>query len=264
MFKLTYKTMRKLNRIFVFISIVAVLFSSCSNEKEIKGKNFVKIIESTENGVSENSVFTYNQNQLLSADNSKERIDYTYTDGLITKIVKYNKQTQLSVTLQYTYLDDKLVKITSSDHYVIYYTHENSETVLYEKFKIDTQNQEQMVHHGTLFFKNKNLIKVERTFDNVDEGVLSTSKTTYEYDTYNNPYYAILGYNQLLDNAALVSKNNVVLTVVETKVVNGEETIASANLYPTTYKYDADNYPTEQVSESSVGNPNYSKIQYLY
>ncbi|GGA81602.1 hypothetical protein GCM10008015_22970 [Flavobacterium palustre] len=256
--------MRKLNRIFFFITIVAVLFSSCSNEKEVKGKNFVKIIESTENGISENSVFTYNQNQLLSSDNSKERIDYTYTDGLITKIVKYNKQNQLSVTLQYTYQEDKLIKVISSDDYVIYYTHQNSETILYEKYKINTQNQEQKVQHGTLFFKNKNLIKIERTFDNVDEGVLSTSKTTYEYDTYNNPYYAILGYSQLLDNASLISKNNVVLTVVETKVVNGGEVITSANLYPTTFKYDADNYPTEQVSESSVSNPNYLKIQYLY
>lgn len=256
--------MKKLIRIFFFISIVSVFFTSCSNDKEDKGKNFIKVIETTENGISENSVFTYHENQIISADNSKEKIDYTYENGLITKIVKYNKQTQLSVTLEYTYLKEKLVKVKSSQNYVIYYTHTTDATVLYEKYKIDSQNQEQKAYHGTLFFKNKNLIKDERVFDNVSESINSSSKTTFEYDTYNNPYYSILGYDKLLDRAALISNNNVVLTIVETTVMEGEATITSANIYRTTFKYDADDYPTEQVSEASVGNPNYSKIQYLY
>lgn len=256
--------MKKLIRIFFFISIVSLFFTSCANDKEDKGKNFIKMIESTENGVSENSVFTYHENQIISADNSKEKIDYTYDDGLITKIVKYNKQTQVSITLEYTYLKEKLVRVKSSQNYVIYYTHNADATILYEKHKINSQNQEQKVCHGTLFFKNRNLIKDERVYDNVSESVNSSSKTTFEYDTYNNPYFSILGYDKLLDHSVSVSKNNVVITIVETTVMDGEATITSANIYRTTFKYDADDYPTEQVSEASIGNPNYSKIQYLY
>ncbi|HTG65244.1 MAG TPA: hypothetical protein VL859_02600 [Flavobacterium sp.] len=222
------------------------------------------MIESTENGVSENSVFTYHENQIISADNSKEKIDYTYDNGLITKIVKYNKQTQLSVTLEYAYLEEKLEKVKSSQNYVIYYTHNADGTVLYEKYKKDSQNQEYKAYHGTLFFKDRNLIKDERVFDNVNEGVDSSSKTTFVYDTYNNPYFSILGYDKLLDRSMSVSKNNAVMTIVETTVMVDDETITSANIYKTTFKYDADDYPTEQVSEASVGNPNYSKIQYLY
>lgn len=256
--------MKKLNYIFFFILIVSLFLTSCSNDKDEKGKTFVKIIESTENGISENTVFTYHENQIISSDNSKEKIDYTYDNELITKIVKYNKQTQLSTTLEYTYLDKKLVKAKSVNNYVIYYTHNTDATVSYEKYKIDSQNQERKVSHGTLFFRSKNLIKDERFYDNVSEGVISGSKTSFEYDTYNNPYFSISGFDKLLDRATLVSKNNAVITIVETTVVNGSETITSANIYRTTFKYDADDYPTEQVSEASVGNPNYSKIQYLY
>lgn len=256
--------MKNLIKIFFFIPIAALLLSSCANDKEDKSKNFIKIIESTQNGIAENSVFSYTENQIVSAENSKEKIDYTYVDGLITKITTYNKSTELSVVLDYTYLKGKLVKVTSSENYVIYYMHKSNGTVYYEKFTVDNQNQQHEVYHGNLFFKNKNLIKDERVFDGGEENSVSSSKTTFDYDTFNNPYFSILGYDKLLDQGALVSKNNIVMTVAETTVVSGEGTISSANMYKTTFKYDADNYPTEQVAEESLTNPNYSKIQYLY
>ncbi len=256
--------MRNLIKIFFYIFIAAVLLSSCSNDKNDKDKVFIKMIETTENGVSEHSVFTYNENQIISAENSKQKIDYTYQDGVITKIATYNKATQLSIVLKYTYDKGKLVKVTSSENYEINYTHNSNETVYYEKLNVNAQNQQQKVYHGNLFFKNKNLIKDERIFDAADINSVSSSKITFDYDTFNNPYFSILGYNKLLDQGAVVSKNNSVMTVVETTVVSGGGTISSANMYKTTFKYDAYNYPTEQISEASLTNPNYSKIQYLY
>ncbi|MFA9192680.1 hypothetical protein AAGV28_14980 [Flavobacterium sp. FZUC8N2.13] len=251
-------------KLFFFISITAVFFSSCANDKDEKSKNFIKIIESTQNGIAENSVFTYNKNQIISAENSKQKIDYTYQDGVIIKITTYNKTTQQNVVLNYTYNKEKLVKVTSSENYVINYTHHSDGTVYYEKFNVDAQNQQQKVYHGNLTFKNNNLINDERVFDDADQNSISSSKTTFDYDTYNNPYFSILGFDKLLDHDASVSKNNVVMTVAETTVVSGEETISSANMYKNTFKYDTDNYPTEQVAEESLTNPNYSKIQYLY
>lgn len=256
--------MKKITQIFIFISIVAVFLTSCANDKDEKAKNFIKMIETTENGVAEHSVFTYHENQIISADNTKQRIDYTYKEGLITKMVSYNKESELSTVVEYTYLKEKLVKVTSSEKYVIYYTHKADGTVYYEKYNDNSQNQEQKIYHGTLSFKNKDLVKDERVFDDVGPNKISSSKTTFEYDTFNNPYFAILGYDKLLDQSALVSKNNVVMTVAETTIVEAGQTISSANLYKAIFKYDVDNYPTEQVSESSISNPNYSKIEYLY
>ena len=256
---------RKINRINTFILIVAVFLTSCSNgDSNDFSKNFIEIIETNENGISENTVFSYHENQIISSDNSKEKIEYTYNNGLITKVVKYNKETQLNTTLEYTYLKGKLVKAKSVNNYVIYYTHNADATVTYERYKIGSENQELKVNHGTLFFNNRNLVKDERFFDNVSEGIVAGSKTSFEYDAYNNPYKSILGFDKLLDRGALVSKNNVVITIVETTVENDDGTITSANIYRTNFKYDSDDYPTEQLSEASVGNPNYSKIQYLY
>jgi len=256
--------MKNAIKIYFFISIAAVLFSSCANDKDEKSKNFIKIIESTQNGIVENSVFAYNQNQIISAENSKQKTDYTYQDGLIIKITTYNKATKSSIVLNYTYNKEKLVKVTSSENYVINYTHNSNEKVSYEKIIVNAQNKEQKVYHGNLFFKNNNLIKDERVFDDADKNSVSSSKTTFDYDTFNNPYFSILGYDKLLDQGAIVSENNIVMTVAETTVVSGEGTISSANMYKTTFKYDTDNYPTEQVAEESLTNPNYSKIQYLY
>ena len=256
--------MKNLAPIFIFISCITLLFTSCANDKDDKSKNFVKIIESTKDGITENSVFTYNENQIVTADNSKEKTDFTYQNGLITKITTYNKATQLNVVLLYTYNKEKLVKVTSSEKYVIYYTHNDNGTVSYEKYTVDSQNEEQKVCHGILSFKNKNLIKDECIFDTVTENSVSSSKTTFEYDAYNNPYFSISGYEKLLDHGAYVSKNNAVMTVAETASTIDGQTISSANMYTTKFKYDADDYPTEQVSEESLTNPNYSKIQYLY
>lgn len=258
------RAMKKLTQIFLFASIVALLFTSCASDKDENGKNFIKMIETTENGVSKNSVFTYNENKIISTDNSAQNVVYTYTDGLITKVVNYNKQSKLSVTLNYEYLKEKLVKVTSSEDYLINYTYNSDGTVSYEKNTVDSKNKENKEYHGTLSFKNENLVKDERVFDAVSSNTVSSSKTTFEYDAYNNPYSAILGYDKLLDQGVAISKNNVVRTVAETAVVENGQTISSANLYSTTFKYDSDNYPIEQVSESSAMNPNYLKIQYLY
>ncbi|HJS00291.1 MAG TPA: hypothetical protein VJ780_05085, partial [Flavobacterium sp.] len=245
------------------ISVIVVFLSSCSNDTEEVSKNFIKIIETTENGVSQQSAFTYVDNKIISSDNSKENISYTYNEGLITKIVSYDKLSQITLTLDYTYLKGKLIKITSSDKEVTYYTYNSDGTVFYEKYKLNSQDQEELLYHGTLFFENKNLVKDERIFDDTN-GVDSSATTSFEYDSFKNPYFSILGYDKLLDKGAVISKNNVVITVAQTSTVVAGQTISSANLYRNDFKYDVDDYPTEQVSEAGISNPNYLKIEYLY
>ncbi|MEO8253023.1 MAG: hypothetical protein ABI554_01455 [Flavobacterium sp.] len=222
------------------------------------------MIESTQNGVAENSMFKYNDNQIISTDNSKEEVRYTYNDELITTIINYNKKTKTTVTLDYSYIEGKLVKVTSSEKYEIDYAYNSDGSVSYQKYVVNSQNQKQKDYHGTLSFKNDNLIKDERFFDQKNQDLVASSKISYTYDTHNNPYASIIGFDKLLDHGAAISKNNNLMTVAESQIVEGDQTTSSANMYTTTYKYDSDNYPTEQVSEASATNPNYSKIQYLY
>ncbi len=256
--------MKNITKIFFLIFTITLVLSSCANDVDDKGKVFVKIIESTENNISETSVFKYNGNHIVSAENSKQKIDYTYKEGFITKILIFDKENETTVVLEYKYSKGKLVQLTSSEDYKIYYTHNTDGTVSFEKFKRISEGEDERVYHGVLYFKKKNLIKKEISFDIVDEDQVITSKIEFSYDTYNNPYNSILGYEKLLDKGAAVSKNNVMMTVAETTVVDGDQTISSAKMYTTSYKYDSDNYPIEQVSEASLNNPNYSKIQYLY
>lgn len=256
--------MKKLFKIYFLFPIAAILFTSCSDEKGEKGKNFIKMIETSNNGVAENSIFTYNENHIISNDNTKEKVDYTYNAQLITKIVSYNKQTKATVTLDYTYLRGKLMTVTSSENYVIKYMHNSDGSIDYEKFLVDAQKQQKKIQHGTLFFKKDNLIKDNCIFDQTNQDLVSSTTMTFRYDDYNNPFSSIIGYDKLLDHGALISKNNTVMTVVENTIVSGNQTTSSANMYATSFKYDADKYPTEQVSEASMTNPNYCKIQYLY
>ncbi|MDZ4330288.1 MAG: hypothetical protein U0945_06860, partial [Flavobacterium sp.] len=67
-----------------------------------------KVVETSENGTSETTVYTYNGTEIVSIDGVQKRSDFTYTDGLITKTVILNKTNQLSETIEYSYLVGKL------------------------------------------------------------------------------------------------------------------------------------------------------------
>lgn len=261
--------MKALIKILFIISMVSVFLSSCSNDKDDTNKFFRKTIEITEDGTATTTFFKYdkyNINQIVSSDSPKKHIDYTYKEGLISKIVIKDKETQLSVTLDYTYSNKKLLRINSSDHYVINYTHNADGTVSYEKLTLDSQNQETKVFHGTLYFENKNLIKDERILDDTAPDILVVQKISFEYDTQKNPFRSILGYDKLLDHNEVVSLNNNVMTIVEVTETDTKDNqiISSVKLCQNVYKYDVNGYPVEMVYETSISNPNYLKTQYFY
>jgi thiamine pyrophosphokinase len=67
-----------------------------------------------------------------------------------------------------------------------------------------------------------------------------------------------------LDNKEGMSVNNRLMTLVTSSVTENNQIISSANFYKSTFKYDLDNYPTEQVSEASISNNGYLKVEYFY
>lgn len=243
------------------LSIFVLTLCSCSTDNDDTVKLLKKVVETSEAGTSETSLFTYDGTEIVSIDGVQKRTDFTYTDGLITKAVTLNKTNQLLETIEYSYLEGKLVEAESLGNYRINYIHNSDKTVSYEKFTI-SGNQQVKEFHGTLYFENENFIKEERILDNTASGVLSKYSVSFDYDSKYNPLYNILGYKKLLDYNEGASSNNSLISTVITSISKDDQITSSANFYKSSFKYDLDNYPTEQVSEN--GNTGYLKTTYFY
>ncbi|MFE3868884.1 hypothetical protein ACFX5E_12495 [Flavobacterium sp. LS2P90] len=254
--------MKKTNYIFWLLSIFLLTLYSCSNDNDDSVKLLKKVVETSEEGISETTLFTYDGNEIVNIDGDKKRTDFTYTDGLITKVVMLNKTNQLQETIEYSYLEGKLVEAESLGNYRVKYIHNSDKTVSYVKFEIGSGNQEVKEYHGVLYFENENLIKEERILDNTAPGVLSKYSISFDYDSKHNPLYNISGYKKLLDYNEEMSSNNNLISTVITSVSQDDQIISSARFYKKSYTYDLDNYPFEQVSEN--GNTGYLKTEYFY
>jgi hypothetical protein len=257
--------MKKSKNIFWIVSVLILTLYSCSNDTEGSLKLVRKVVETSETGISEATLFRYNGDEIVSIDGAHKRTDFTYTDGLITKIVVLNKMNKLQEITKYTYLEGKLVEALGN--YRVKFIHRSDKTVMYEKFAIGSGNQEVKLSHGTFYFENENLIKEERILDNTAIGVTSTYSVNFDYDAKKNPLYHILGYKKLLDQMESMSSNNSLLNTVIATTTNGSQVASSAKLYKSVFKYDAEYYPTERVSETAIfanGTIGYLKTEYFY
>jgi hypothetical protein len=86
--------MKKIKNIFWMLSLFIIAFYSCSNENVSSQKLLQKMVETTEDGLSETTFFAYDGNKITSINSPNSRTDFTYTDGLISKIVLLNKLTR--------------------------------------------------------------------------------------------------------------------------------------------------------------------------
>lgn len=259
--------MKKRKNIFWLLSVFVLTLYSCSNDNDNSAKLLKKVVETSEDGTAETTLFTYNGNEIVTIDGVKKRTDFTYTEGLISKIVMLNKTKQLVETIQYSYLEGKLVEVKSLSNYRINYIHNSDKTVSYEKFTISSGNQEVKEFHGIMYFENENLVKDERILDNTAAGVTSNYSISFDYDSNNNPSYNILGYKKLIDHMETISSNNSLINTVITTTINQDQIVSLANFYKSSFKYDSENYPSERVSETAIfanGNTGYLKTEYFY
>lgn len=257
----------KKNKIFWIVSICLLALYSCSQDNDDSIKFIKKIVETSGDGTSETTLYTYNGDEIVSIDGVQRHTDFTYTNGLITKMVMLNKTNQLLETIEYSYLEGNLVEVESLGNYRINYIHNSDRTVSYEKFTIASTNQQVKEFHGTLYFENENLFKDERILDNTAVGTLTKYSISFDYDTKHNPLYNISGYKKLLNYNEEISSNNSLMSTVITSVSKDEQITSSANFHTNSFKYDLDNYPIERVSENTVatnGNVGYLKTEYFY
>jgi hypothetical protein len=253
--------------LLLFFSFFVFTLTSCTNDTDESFKLLTKVLETTNKGTSQTYLYAYNGNQIVSIDGSQDRTDFTYADGLISKMVTLNKTNQLREITEYSYLKGKLVRVLSFGNYKINYIHNSDKTVSYERFTLDSGNEEIKEYHGILYLDNENLIKEERIYNNTPVGVDSKYSFSFDYDTKKNPLFNVLGFRELLNINDKISKNNTVISTVITSVSKEDQITSSAYLYKNSFTYDLDNYPTERVSENTVatnGNVGYLKTEYFY
>jgi hypothetical protein len=259
--------MNKALNILLIVAAFSAILYSCSKDKDDNAKLLKRLVEISADGTSATTDFSYNGNEIKTIDGAKQRADFSYMDGLITKIIVLDKTSQVVSTIQYSYLRGQLVSAKSLNNYIINYLPNSDGSIAYEKFSVNSVGEEVMVYHGVLFFENKNLSKDDRTFDNAPSGVTTTYSVSFEYDSKNNPFYSILGYEKLLEHDDFISVNNSLITVVTNSSFQNDQIISSANFYKSSFKYDEDGYPTERISEAVMpvnGNSDYMKSQYFY
>ena len=259
--------MKKIKYTYWVFSIFFLFLYSCTTSNLDTTKLLKSLVETSADGISATTFYTYNEDKIVSIDRNNKHIDFTYTAGLVTKIATLDKTNQSLSTVEYSYVDDLLVRVKSSNHYTINYIHNSDGTISYEKILTNAGSQSVKEFHGILYFQNKNLVKDERVFDNLDSGILSSYSLSYEYDTKINSLANILGYTKLLDHNETISSNNCRTIAVYTSTTINNQISSSANLYKRDYKYDSQGYPTEQAGENLTiinGSSYYKKSLYFY
>lgn len=232
-----------------------VVFTSCSNDNNDSSDSSdsvssilpkkVTYIESDGSSHSEDIVF--NGNKVVSITGEDYVMKYTYVGDFITKFEEFDENNVLYVTKEYTYTNGKLTSLIKKEtgaptYSNIKFVHNADGTVSYEDFMINssTNAEDDGGFVGTFTFKDGNLVKNEYTYYGSEKLI------TYEYDINNNPLKNILGFNLLLDIDPSESYVNNV-----TKIINTSDTSVRTTTY--TYKYDANNYPTEGIATYTIG-----------
>lgn len=252
---------------FWVVSVIFFAISSCSSDNNDQVKLLKKIIETSDSGVVKTILFTYDGYNILTIDSDKLRKDFFYTGDLITKITTTDKVTFKSISVDYSYQNDKLIQAKSPNNYITNYTHNSNGTVAYVKFDLSVPNVETKLYEGILYFSNRNLVNEERILETTEVGTISKYNVIYDYDYSQNPYYNILGFDKILDHDDLISKNNYSISTVETIVEKNGQIISSATFYKNNFKYNRIHYPIENNSIVSIPEKGLSftlKTEYFY
>jgi hypothetical protein len=247
--------MKKLLYLFCASLLVMTSCSSDDDSNSVDPVNLTLVKKTVSTGMDgdRTSLITYNGNKIVSiVTNNVYKTNFTYTGDVITKIESLDEKNVVDDVTEYTYVNGKVVSFIEKDVEATYnsktkYTYNTDGTISYEKFNINkiTGTEVAAGNSGKYTFKDGNLIKI----------VDSRSSVVYEYDTKNNPYKNVLGFNQLLDNEELGSINN----SVKRTSVSGSDTY----VYKITFVYDGNNFPTEEKSFDSTGKLE-NTIQYFY
>ena len=236
---------------FLLISTLISCSSDSSSKTETKPttsilvKQIVKTYSSNEADI---LTYKYDGNKIVSETFDGGSITYyTYTGDVITKIETKGADNITKSSFDYIYLNGKVVKEIEKNNWETdsrTFTYNANGTVSYARTRTSGESTT-----GLLTFENGNLVKNEEFYSGQFP---FTNTAIFGYDTKNNPFKNVLGFNLLLysNPEDMFSKNN--MTQIE---VPGN----SMDYY--TFKYDANGYPTERTGDNPYFPETY---QYFY
>ncbi|MBF4516513.1 hypothetical protein IRZ71_09165 [Flavobacterium sp. ANB] len=244
------------------------MFASCSKDDNNESESsepvssiLVKKITDIEiDGSSSTINYEYNGNKIVSITEDGLVSKYTYTGDYITKIEELDTNGKVDLTTEYSYTNGKLTssirKNTNAKYYYkTRYVHNADGTVIYDNFRgiVETGVEQEYGATGKYTLQDGNIVKLEVSYYG-DE-----SSYVYEYDTKKHPLKNVTGLGLLLDDETLV--NN----VIKKTSTSGSGDKISTSITTYSYKYDANDYPTEKVESYQSGNSiSTQTTQYTY
>ncbi len=186
--------------------------------------------------------YTYNGKKLVSTlDSDGYRETFTYTGDLITSVKWYDDADTLLTLETFTYNSSNQMTLYvlndySTDHgRKEVFVHNSNNTVSYTVYNGDNTTQTNLLASGTFYVTNGEVTKIETTTSAPSS---SSSTRIYTYDTKNNPFKNITGYdkmNYINEEAIGVTRN------ILTDHFTSES--GSDDMYTTTITYNGLNFP---------------------
>ncbi|MBF4466788.1 hypothetical protein [Flavobacterium sp. LC2016-12] len=199
---------------------------------------------------------TYDGNKVVSIDDGTSKRKFIYDGNFIVKQLKFNvdsqgKETKVRETT-YTYsngrLTSKISRVSFSesepngaDFVKCDYTHNPDGTISCISYM---PNSTEIDYTGILIYKENNLIK--RDIDVVSIPDYGHEVDIYEYDTRNNPFKNILGFNLILQEINGYGSNNVI------KLTRTIKNTPFYIVHKANYLYNDSNYPIKDNSVSNI------------
>ncbi|MFK7059151.1 hypothetical protein V3Q90_03290 [Flavobacterium oreochromis] len=271
-----------MKKFVLFFSTIALVFSSCSKGEDVQAENPIldtnsilikKNIETVPNTISGNHVSTTNyfyignkidkyiSTSVNKMGSSTHTYQYTYSGDLITSIVHtiasfpddndtrlftYDVNNRLSIYVQKHLLDG----IQYARKKVFTYNTDGTVSEKDYSGNFTTQNTPSAVYYK-YYIQNGDVVKKE-TYSNTDDVLLNTS--TYTYDSKNNPFVNIIGYNKIFLADDDVNKG--IHNMLTGDTPNSQ--------YLSTFDYNTNNFPTKEYYRDPSNNTVTGTNEFFY
>jgi len=248
--------------LYYLIALLFILNSCNSEEHEDNNLILPKTLKVTYPGSSESDMitFVYDDNKIVSKTSKSERMDYSYDDNKIVKIIKYSfekRQEIKSSEISFTYKNGNLNTATIIDYVnksklQFIYSYKQDGIIEKENYYLDSMTGKELknMNREILTFVNGNLQKSVFNWESRPE---TTTTSNFYYDSNNNAFKNVLGFNLLLDQASFGSELELNISSVNNLKRHTESSIQGPDIviepYANTmeYQYNAKGYPIKTV-----------------
>lgn len=247
-----------MKKLICLLGFLAIVLTSCSSggdsstttESDVLVKRTIKTYASSGSVVTVDH--TYNGKKALKSTNSNGYYElYTYTGDLITQVKNYNPADELEETETFTYnAGNQLtsyvrVQLTANTGVKVTFVYNTDGTVSTTSYSGTAVSQTTVLGNGTSVISGGEIVM---------ELTSSGSMHTYTYDTKNNPYKNITGFDKI--------------TIIGAGLTDGihhnilTNTDGAGYVYNTAYTYNTMNFPL--TAAKSEGTEAISTTEYIY